>query len=137
MPKQARINGIKAFRCYTMEQAAEVRSVSLRTIRNWASDGLRVMDGTRPALIRGDDLRNYIKRKRENRAAKIRIDTFYCLPCRKERRAAEGLADCETRGGGAKLTAFCKVCGTVMSKPVSKAQVPDLTRTLDLNITRH
>ena len=30
--------------------------VSPRTIRNWASDGLRVMDDTRPALIRGVDL---------------------------------------------------------------------------------
>ena len=60
MPKKARLSGIKRFRCYTVEEAAEVSGVCPRTIRNWASDGLRVMDGTRPALIRGDDLYDHI-----------------------------------------------------------------------------
>lgn len=137
MPKQARLCGIKAFRCYTIEEAAEVSGVSPRTIRNWASDGLRVMDGTRPALIRGDDLRDHIKSKRESRSVKTRIETFFCLPCRKESRAAEGLADCVIKGGRAKLTALCDVCGTVMSKPVAEARIPDLARILDLKITRH
>lgn len=137
MPKQARLSGIKSFRCYTIAEAAEVSGVSPRTIRNWASDGLRVMDGTRPALIRGDDLMDYIKRKRESRAVKTRIDTFYCLPCRKERHAAGGMADCEITDGRAKLTALCDVCGTVVSKPVSEANIPETARTLDLKITRH
>ena len=93
MPKQARLSGIKSFRCYTIEEAAEVSGVSSRTVRNWASDGLRVMDGTRPALIRGDDLRDHIKSQRSKRAVKTRIDTFYCVCCRRERRAAED--ECE------------------------------------------
>ncbi|MBD3625555.1 MAG: helix-turn-helix domain-containing protein [Rhodobacteraceae bacterium] len=137
MPKQARLSGIKSFRCYTIEEAAEASGVSPRTVRNWASDGLRVMDGTRPALIRGDDLRDHIKSKRESRAVKTRIDTFFCFPCRKERRAAEGLADCVIKGGRVQLTALCEVCGTVMSKPVAEARIPDLARILDLKITRH
>lgn len=137
MPKQARLSGIKSFRCYTIEEAAEVSGVSPRTIRTWASDGLRVMDGTRPALIRGDDLRDHIKRKRESRAVKTRIDTFYCLLCRKERHAAEGMADCEITDGRAKLTALCAECGTVVSKPVAEARIPEIARTLDLKITRH
>jgi len=137
MPKQARLSGIKAFRCYTIEEAAEVSGVSPRTIRNWASDGLRVMDGTRPALIRGDDLRGYIKSKRRNRSVKTQIGTFFCLPCREESRAAEGLADCVIKDGRAKLTALCEVCGTVMSKPIAEARIPVLAQILDLRITRH
>lgn len=136
MPKQARLRGIKAFRCYTIDEAAEVSGVSPRTVRNWASDGLRVMDGTRPALIRGDDLRDHIKSKRVSRSIKTRIDTFYCVRCRKERRAAEGMADCELRDGRAKLIALCEVCGTVVSKPVAEARIPEIARTLDLKITR-
>lgn len=136
MPKQARLSGIKAFRCYTIEEAAEVSGVSPRTIRNWVSDGLRVMDATRPALIRGDDLREHIKSKRESRSVKTQIDTFYCVRCRKERRTAEGFADCEIKDGRAKLTAFCETCETVVSKPVAEARVPEIARTLDLKITR-
>lgn len=135
MPKQARLTGIKAFRTYTIEEAAEVSGVSPRTIRNWASDGLRVMDGTRPALIRGDDLRNHIKAKRAKRSVKTRIDTFYCVCCRHERLAVEGLADCVVMGGRAKLTALCEVCGTVLTKPVAQSMIPEIARTLDLKIT--
>ena len=137
MPKQARLSGIKRFRCYTIEEAAEISGVSPRTIRNWASDGLRVMDGTRPALIRGDDLSDHIKSQRAKRAVKTRIDTFYCVCCHRERRAAEDMADCDVIGGRAKLTALCEACGTVLSKPVAEARIPEIARTLDLKITRH
>lgn len=137
MPKQARLSGIKAFRCYTIGEAAEVSGVSPRTIRNWASDGLRVMDGMRPVLIRGDDLRDYIKSKRASRSVKTCSDTFYCFRCRKERRAAERFADCDIKGGRAKLTAFCETCETLVSKPVSEANIPEIGLTLDLKITRH
>ncbi|WP_146348530.1 helix-turn-helix domain-containing protein [Falsiphaeobacter marinintestinus] len=136
MPKQARLSGIKAFRCYTIEEAAEVSGVSPRTIRNWAAGGLRVMDGTRPSLIRGDDLRDFIKSARDSRKVKTRIDTFYCFRCRKERRAAEGLADCEVKANRATLTALCEVCETVVSKPVAVARIPEIARTLDVKITR-
>ena len=73
----------------------------------------------------------------QSRAVKTRIDTFYCLPCRKERHAAGGIADCEITDGRVKLTALCEVCGTVVSKPVSKANIPETARSLDLKITRH
>lgn len=136
MPKQARLSGIKAFRSYTIEEAAAVSGVSTRTIRNWAADGLPVMDSVRPVLIRGDDLRKHIKSKRASRAVKTRIDTFYCMCCRKERRAAEALADCEIKDGRATLTALCETCKTVVSKPVSVSRIPEIALTLDLKITR-
>ena len=136
MPKQARLSGIKAFRCYTVEEAADVSGVSPRTIRNWAADGLHVMEDMRPALIRGDDLRQYIKSKRESRSVKTEIHTFYCVRCRAARRAAEGLADCEIKGGRAKLTAICEVCETIVSKPVPEARIPAISQLLELKITR-
>jgi len=137
MPKKARLTGIKALKTYTIEEAAEVSGVSTRTIRNWARDGLRVMDRARPTLIRGDDLRNHIKSKRSKGAVKTRIDTFYCVSCRAERRAAEGMADCVISSGRAKLTALCETCGTLVSKPIAVNAIPELDRTLDLKITRH
>lgn len=127
----------EAARCYTIEEAAEVSGIAPRTIRNWATDGLRVMDGARSALIRGDDLRDDIKTKRNKRSMKTRIDNFYCLPCREERRAAEGMADCEIKEGRAKLTALCEACGTVVSKPVAETRIPEIVRSLDLKTTRH
>lgn len=137
MPKQARLSGIKALRCYTIDEAAAVAGVSARTVRNWISDGLFVMNETRPALIRGDDLRGYIKAKRSGRKVRISIDTFYCVRCRSEKRPAGGLADCVVGGGRATLSALCETCETVVSKPVAEARIPEIAQRLDLKITQH
>lgn len=94
------------------------------------------MDGTRPILIQGDDLCDHIKSQRAKRAVKTRIDTLYCVCCRRERRAAEDLADCNVIGGRVKLTALCQACGTVLSKPVREAKIPETARILDLKTTR-
>lgn len=137
MPKQARLSRIKGLRSYTIMEAAEVSGVSPRTIHNWSKDGLRVMDEERPALIRGDDLRNHIKAKRNARATKTDPDTIYCVCCKRARKPAAGMADCVIRGNRATLTGLCDVCETVLSKPVAEALIPEIARTLDLKITRH
>jgi transcription elongation factor Elf1 len=137
MPKQARLSGIISLKCYTIEEAAEVSGVSSRTIRNWALDGLRLLDGARPVLVRGDDLRHYIKGQRDSRKVRTAPDEFYCFRCGRARKASAGRADCTLTDGRVMLTALCAVCGTVVCKPVAEARIPEISRTLDLTITRH
>lgn len=137
MPKKARLTGIKALRCYRVEEAAEVSGVSPRTIRNWIADGLPALDGERPMLIRGDDLQDYIKGTRASRKVRTAPDEFYCLACQKARKAAGDFADCTVKDGRAMLTAMCAVCENVVHKPVSVAHIANLERLLDLTITRH
>ena len=137
MPKQARLSRIKSFRTYRIEEAAEVSGVSPRTICNWAANGLHVMDGERPVLIRGDDLRDFIKDQRKGRKIKTALDRFFCVRCRKARSAAGGFADCNIKGKQVKLTAMCEVCETVVSKVIAEARIPEIGQTLDLTIKRH
>lgn len=137
MPKKALLTGIKAFRCYTIDEAAEITGVSPRTIRNWSKNGLRMMDTARPVLIRGDDLRANILAQRDARKVKTALGEFYCCRCGAARKAAGGFADCIIVGKRVTLTALCATCETVMSKPVSEARLPEIARTLDLTITQH
>lgn len=134
MPKKARLNRIKSLHIYTIDEAAEVSGVSPRTIRNWAANGMRVMDNAHPALIRGDDLKAYILSQRKSQKSKTAPNTIYCVCCRKARRPAGGLADCTIKGNRATLTALCEVCETVVSKPVAKALIPEIAQLLDLTI---
>lgn len=136
MPKQARLSGIKLFRCYTIEEAAETTGVSTRTIRNWSRNGLRLMDSARPVLIRGDDLRAHIKAQRKSRKFQTELDEFFCLPCRAVRKAADGYADCVIDGKRVAISAFCERCETVMNKPIPKSRLAELSQILDLTITR-
>jgi len=136
MPKKARLGGIKSFRTYTIDEAADVAGVSPRTIRNWGADGLRVMDGERPVLIRGDDLRDFIRGKRKGRKIKTDPDAFYCVRCRTSRKAAGRLADCNISGNRVMLTALCEVCETVVCKPIAEARIPEVAQILDITINR-
>ena len=136
MPKRARLNGIKALKCYTIEEAGEATGVTARTIQNWISDGLPVMDAARPKLIRGDDLRDHIKSQRSERKVKTPLYLFYCLPCRAPRGAAGGMADCVIDGRRVMLTALCETCETVVSKTISEANIPVIAQTVELKITR-
>jgi DNA-binding XRE family transcriptional regulator len=136
VPKQARLSGIKSFRCYTKAEAATLVGVSTRTIGNWTRDGLRLLDESHPALIRGDDLRNYITAQRESRKVHTELCEIYCAPCRKSRPPAGGIADCEVEGNKAKLTALCGVCERIVSKPISLASLTEISAKLDLTITR-
>jgi len=136
MPKQARLAGIKSFRCYTFKEAEGVTGVSARTIRNWASNGLPLLDRARPILIRGDDLRAYIKDQRESRKVKTAPDEFFCCRCGRARKAAGSFADCLIVGKRVTLTALCETCETVVTKPIAEARIPEIARTLDLTIKR-
>jgi len=136
VPKQARINGIKSYRCYTKAEAAALVGVSIRTISNWAKDGLPLMDACHPPLIRGDDLRNHIIAQRESRKVKTGLCELYCLPCRKSHLPAGGMADCKIDGNKAMLTALCGVCEGIVCKPISLTDLPEVRCKLDLTITR-
>lgn len=137
MPKQARISGIKAYRTYTPDEAANVTGVSTRTIRNWMASGLLTMTNARPVLIRGDDLRDFINAQRKARKIDIGQDQLYCCVCKVGRGAAGGIADCDIRGLRASLTALCNTCETVMTKPIVLADVQRIGQSLDLTIRRH
>lgn len=137
MPKQAKLNRIKAFQSYTIQEAADIAGVSEHTIYNWGKNGLRMMDAARPTLIRGDDLREYIKARRSKRKSPTEADTFYCVACKRPRHAAANMADCTIIGDRATLTALCATCETIISKPVVKSNVTTLARIFDLTIKRH
>ena len=132
MPRSARINAIKRFQCYTIEEAADATGVSTRTITSWISKGLPVMTDQRPHLIRGDDLRDFIRNMRRSRKTQVALHQFYCLGCRDARYAAGGFAECRIDGNSAFLKAICEACGGIVNKSVAIARLPELDGNLDL-----
>lgn len=132
MPKQPRLNRIKSLHPYTIVEAAEVSGVTPRTIRNWAANGLRLMQDDRPALVRGDDLIAFIKGQRKQRKQRLALDQFFCLRCREARLAAGGFAECEVMGNRLVLIGMCAVCETLLRKPVAHADLPKLRDLLDI-----
>lgn len=135
MPKRARINGIKSYRCYTPAEAAALVGVSTKTVRNWAKNGLPIMDCERPALIRGDDLRAYLKKQRQSKKIETGLCEFYCVRCRASNRPLGNLADCILAGHRATLKALCGICENAVSKPIALVRLSEIRETLDVAIT--
>lgn len=133
MPKQARINRIKAFRCYTIDEAAEVSGVSPRTVSNWVASGLPIMRNERPALLRGDDLIKFIKGQRKERRHRLALDRLYCVRCRVPRKAAGDFVECQANGQRLTLIAMCDVCETILRKPISRTDLPKLRELLEVD----
>ncbi len=132
MPKSARLTGIKSLRCYTIQEAANVTGVTTRTIRTWIKQGLPIMSGERPALVRGDDLIAFIKRQRAGRKIDLLAHQFLCLKCSAARNAAGGFATCRRTGARLFLQAICEKCDGVMNKPFAEARLPELRKKLEL-----
>ena len=91
-----------------------------------------MMCDQRPFLVRGDDLRNFIRNRRKARKTETALHQFYCLGCRDARDAADGFAECRINGNRITLKAFCVMCGHVVNKPIPKSRLLDLKGKLDL-----
>lgn len=132
MSKTTRLSRIKSLHCYTISEAAEITGVCTRTVGNWIKAGLPVMGNDRPTLIRGDDLRAFLKAQRASRKTPLALHEFYCLKCRAAREAGGGFAECEATGTRLTLTAICATCETILRKPIASRDLSSLGALLDI-----
>ncbi len=124
------LSRIRQFHCYTTHEIAELFGVHKNTVRQWLKQGLPKIDGTKPFLIHGTELRAFLKQKQESRQAKCRPDELYCLRCRKPQPAWEGLADVILRNTKTMhIIGICAVCEAKTSKLASVKNIPEVFQT--------
>ena len=82
---------VKIHHCYTIRAAAEALGVHKHTVSRWIAAGLPTTDAERPLLIRGQDIRAFL-RAREPIKQKCPPGEFYCLSCRTPKRPAFDMA---------------------------------------------
>lgn len=82
MDKRANPMAVKSALTYTIEEAAMALSKNPATIRNWIKDGLPVMAKSKPYLISGDAIREYLRAKYKSAKRPLRADELYCPTCR-------------------------------------------------------
>lgn len=133
MPRLANGRGLKAHRTYTVAEAARVCRVAEGTVRQWLRQGLEYTE-SRPALIRGSDLRAFLDTRNRSRKKPLGPTEFYCLPCSAPRPAAGGMADyvrrTETSGT---LKALCPICSTILNRHVSQADLSRFKAVMDVS----
>jgi hypothetical protein len=126
---------IKLHRPYSVEEAALALGAHKNSVRGWIRDGLPVVDGSRPVLILGHELRAYLERKRKSAKRPCSPGTLYCFKCREPRAPAMGMVEATRRNATtANLKAICDVCGTFIHRNASLAKIAAAMPGLDVQI---
>ncbi len=114
---------VKARRSYSLAEIAKIYGTHVRTVHRWTKEGLPVIcRETKPYLVLGAHVRDFLKDSAKKRKQPLRADEFYCARCRKPRKShAEARSVIQT---GRKLGAFqqviirgiCEICGARLNR---------------------
>lgn len=115
---------IRLHQAYSVEEAARALGKHKHTIRNWIEAGLPTVDGTRPLLVHGDELRAFLEARRKVVKRPCPPGTIYCFKCRQPREPASGMVEFTPRNPvTGNLVALCETCGTVMHRSARLASL--------------
>jgi len=137
MPSAANWRKVKIHLTYTYEEAARITGKHKRTVMGWVKKGLPVLTDQKPHLIRGCDLREFLRGKSKKRKTPLLLYQFHCFKCREAREPAERMVDCHLPDTGpGMLEGLCGVCLTPMFKRIARDRIDDLQRKVDVSIKR-
>ena len=136
MARAASWRTIKSHRNYTYDELSHALGKHKRTIMQWVrKEGLQAFTSKRPHLIRGCDVKEFLKGRSDARKCKLDLTEFLCMGCRDARKPAEALVECSIpSSGGIMATALCPHCTSTMHKRVARDQLPELQQKLDVTI---
>src|SRR5260221_14166753 len=86
----------KIHRSYSVDEMARLFNVHKNTIRSWLKQGLAAIDGQRPTVARGDEIRRFLTNRRARAKQACGPGRLFCLPCRAPKVPALKMAECVT-----------------------------------------
>jgi hypothetical protein len=120
-------NVVKMHRSYTVGELAACCGVHKNTVRHWQRGGLKPLDGRRPVMFHGRDVRAFLSSRRASRKQPCPAGTLFCVRCRAPRSPAPGPVEfVTTNASSGNLKARCVTCGTRMHRRAVKAAVPSI-----------
>lgn len=126
----------KLHRSYSVVELAEQLGVHKHTVRSWLKAGLPTVDGTRPALIHGDEFQTWWGKRVKAKKCPLKQGQFFCLKCRQAKSPALGMVEFVAMNATTgNLKALCECCGTMMHRRVRKEAIAATMPEIDVQIT--
>jgi hypothetical protein len=123
-PRRAKLNSVKLYYSYSVNELAHCCGVHKNTVRNWQRDGLEPIDNARPVLFQGAIVRAFLSRRKANCKRPCPPGTLFCLKCRRPRRPALGMVEYRSlRPASGDLCAICETCETIMHRRVREGDL--------------
>jgi hypothetical protein len=125
----------KIHRSYTIEKVANLYDVHKNTIRTWIKNGLLTCDSSRPTLILGRHLREFLEQQRKKNKKPCPAGTIYCVSCKEPRKPSGGMVDylptSDTRG---RLIGNCPICNHKINQITSFSKLDQIEHIFDVTI---
>jgi Helix-turn-helix domain len=127
----------KIHRSYSVEEMARLFNVHKNTVRAWFKQGLQPIDGQRPTVVRGEEIRSFLGRRRAQAKRPSGPGRIYCLPCRKPKVPAGRMAECVLTGDTTgMLQGICPDCDRMIYRKVNPQKLNAVRGDLDVTVTR-
>ena len=114
---------VKTLHSYTFEEISELFNIHVKTVHTWKKAGLKIIDDSRPFLVMGYDLKEFIKDKIVKRKVKLMPNEFYCARCNAARMSKDNEVSLKltgrTMGKDLKemiIKGFCEHCNTRLNR---------------------
>lgn len=130
--KRLKISRIRSNRTYDVKMVCSLLERSRQTVLRWLKEGLPRIDGSRPFLIHGKELRIFLENRRDKHRKTLAPGEFYCVCCHTPSQAVEGSIKLESTrirvGKGTSqviIHGICGVCGKKMTRFSTERRVKD------------
>jgi len=81
-------NLIKEKHSYSFAEISEALNKHPRTVQSWRKQGLKVIDeASKPYLVYGEELKQFLKTRRQNQKHPLKTGEFFCPKCRCARKS--------------------------------------------------
>jgi hypothetical protein len=127
----------KIHRNYSVEEMARLFKVHKNTVRSWFKLGLEAIDGQRPTLARGEEIRRFLAERRARAKRSCGPGRIYCLPCRAPKVPAGRMADCvATSDITGTLRGICPDCDRMIYRTVNPQKIAAVRGDLEITVTQ-
>jgi hypothetical protein len=127
----------KIHRSYSVEEVSRLFAIHKNTVRNWLRQGLTAIDGQRPTVIKGAELRRFLTDRRTRSKQTCGPGRIYCLPCRAPKVPAGNMAECVAAGDTmGTLCGICPDCGRMIYRRLNPMQLDAVRGDLEVTVTQ-
>ena len=126
---------IRYWYAYDVEDICTVfadKKLHPQTVRKWIKAGLKTIDSSKPTLVYGYNLIQFLKNNNSKNKCQTSFEEFYCLKCQDARPVYRNRIIAEQNQGYIKAKAHCRTCKSRMNKSYKLIDFPKLRKAFQL-----
>ena len=113
------LNIIKYWYTYDIDEICVLFDIHKQTVRAWLKNGLPSLDNIRPALIYGNDLKEFLGKQNKSNKCATEFHQMFCMKCKDARLPLQRKVKLTHKANFILAQAHCSTCKKVMGKSYS------------------